>query len=126
LLVSNYIVALLAARGQYFCLDTKVPKKSSQQGGFFALSLPRHPSPGPLPCKTVRTTAAIILPRFAQNPQRFCKNLLCPFFRSWPPLFCPFSPGAYLLTENAFFNMLRGIFRENNFLKLFIYLGDGT
>jgi len=27
----------LAAGARYFCLDTKVPKKSSQQIGFFAL-----------------------------------------------------------------------------------------
>jgi hypothetical protein len=34
----------------------------------------------------------------SQGP-RFCKNLLCPFLRARPPLFCPLSPEAYLLTK---------------------------
>jgi len=46
----------IAAGGCYFCLDTKVTKKSSRQGGFFAA----RPSPAclslPLPCKASRTT----------------------------------------------------------------------
>ncbi|MDB5146365.1 MAG: hypothetical protein JWQ57_385 [Mucilaginibacter sp.] len=79
---------------RYFCLDTKVPKKSSQQIGFFAHK--------PLPCKTNRTTAAIILPHFVPTHPNFCKNLLCLFLRSRPPLFYPFSPEAYLLTGTFF------------------------
>ncbi|UOE48501.1 hypothetical protein MTO98_29265 [Mucilaginibacter sp. SMC90] len=57
---------------RYFCLDTKVPKKSSQQIGFFAHR--------PLPCKSGRTTAAIILPctRFPNASAKTCYALPAP------------------------------------------------
>jgi hypothetical protein len=62
----------LAARGaSYFFLDKKVTKKSSQQIGFFAHR--------PLPCKPGRTTAAIILPRFAPAFPAFLQKLAMPF-----------------------------------------------
>jgi len=88
---------------RYFCLDTKVPKKSSQQGGFFAL---------PFPLPVARAFALqngqnhglqLFCPASRALSQRCCKNLLCPVLRSWPPLFWPFSPEAFLLTGNTLF-----------------------
>ncbi|QEM10804.1 hypothetical protein [Mucilaginibacter rubeus] len=86
---------------RYFCLDTKVPKKSSQQGGFFAL-------PSALAIASALTLQnkqnhglQLFCPASHALPQRFCKNLLCPILRYWPPLFCLFSPEAFLLTENT-------------------------
>ncbi|MFC0517198.1 hypothetical protein ACFFGT_23510 [Mucilaginibacter angelicae] len=38
----------------------------------------------------------------------FCKNLLCPFLRSRPSLFCPLSPEAYLLTRTFFIYHVMG------------------
>ena len=55
---------------RYFCLDTKVPKKSSQQIGFFARM--------PLPCKSGRTTAAIILPCCARTFPTLLQKLAMP------------------------------------------------
>jgi hypothetical protein len=40
--------------------------------------------------------------------QCFCKNLLCPFLRSRPPLFCPLSPEAYLLRGKFFIYHVMG------------------
>src|ERR1700744_3767035 len=49
--------------GCYFCLDTKVTKKSSQQKGFFAAR-------GPLPCKQAKPRTGNNCPSFhsAQGP----------------------------------------------------------
>jgi hypothetical protein len=80
---------------RYFCLDTKVPKKSSQQIGFFAhktFALQSGQNHG----------LQLFCPATLALSQCFCKNLLCPFLRSRPPLFCPLSPEAYLLTEECF------------------------
>ncbi|MGF7077225.1 hypothetical protein [Mucilaginibacter sp. 3215] len=77
-------------------LDKK-NQKSSQQIGFFArkaFALQTGQNHG----------LQLFCPAFTGS--RSCKNLLCPFLRSWPPLFCPLSPEAYLLTE-AVSNMLR-------------------
>jgi hypothetical protein len=77
--------------GCYFCLDTKVTKKSSQQGGFFALKA--------FALQTGQNHGLqLFCPAALALSSRFCKNLLCPFLRSRPPLFCPLSPEAYLLT----------------------------
>ncbi|NVM64959.1 hypothetical protein FHW88_003248 [Mucilaginibacter sp. SG538B] len=72
--------------------------KSSQQIGFFARKA--------FALQTGRQNHGrqLFCPAFTGS--RSCKNLLCPFLRSWPPLFCPLSPEAYLLTE-AVSNMLR-------------------
>ncbi|SEN28162.1 hypothetical protein SAMN05192574_102996 [Mucilaginibacter gossypiicola] len=75
--------AQLPREGCYFCLDTKVTKKSSQQGGFFAAQAFAHLSfPGLCPAKRTEPRAAIILPCFTRSWPRFCKNLLCPCNRT--------------------------------------------
>jgi hypothetical protein len=79
-------------RARYFWLDPKVSKKSSQQIGFFSLKS--------------FALLQLFCPPSPTLTQRFCKNLLCPFLRTGPPLFCPFSPEAYLLTGTCFFNVL--------------------
>jgi hypothetical protein len=79
----------------YFCLDTKVTKKSSQQIGFFAaqaFALQTGQNHG----------LQLFCPAALALSPRFCKNLLCPFLRSRPPSFCSLSPEAYLLTGTFF------------------------
>jgi hypothetical protein len=60
--------AQLPREGCYFCLDTKVTKKSSQQGGFFALNA--------LPCKAGTTTGcnyfALLRPLIARASAKTC------------------------------------------------------
>ncbi|WEA00831.1 hypothetical protein [Mucilaginibacter sp. SJ] len=88
--INNHRPAQSPRVGFVLFLDKK-NQKSSQQIGFFAaqafalqtgqnhgLQLFCPASPALSPC--------------------FCKNLLCPCSRTRPPLFCPLSPEAYLLT----------------------------
>jgi hypothetical protein len=86
---------------RYFCLDIKVSKKSSQQIGFFAhkaFALQSGQNHG----------LQLFCPAVLALSQCFCKNLLCPFLRSRPPLFCPLSPEAYLLTGRFFIYHVKG------------------
>jgi hypothetical protein len=85
----------MAAGGlSYFCLDTKVTKRSSQQKGFFAaLGL----------CLAKRATwAGIILPLSRRPMHAKTSYALQPHN---PSSFCPFSAEAVLLTflENKSF-----------------------
>ena len=80
------ITPLSCRGGCYFCLDTKVTKKSSHPpiGGFFAargLCRTNHEKP----------CAAIFLPRFAHAPTATCKNLLCAAHRTALPVFHGFA-----------------------------------
>jgi len=81
----------------YFCRH-KSNQKGLQQRGFFALCLLHVPIARPLPCKTSRTTGCNYFTPVRTRP-RFCKNLLCPCGRTFPTLFCPFSPEADLLRK---------------------------
>ncbi|MFB0494930.1 hypothetical protein ABID99_001167 [Mucilaginibacter sp. OAE612] len=67
------IIGPLNCRGLalFFCLDTKVTKKSSQQGAFFAAPASAHAFVWPLPCKPGITTGCNY---FA--PLRMCPMLL--------------------------------------------------
>ncbi|MDB5149810.1 MAG: hypothetical protein JWQ57_3830 [Mucilaginibacter sp.] len=56
---------------RYFCLDTKVPKKSSQQIGFFAHK--------PLPCKTDRTTGCNYFAPLRTRSPELLQKLAMPF-----------------------------------------------
>ncbi len=81
---------------RYFCLDTKVPKKSSQQGGFFALSQPRShrldfalqtgqnrglqlfcPASRPLPNASAKTCYALSSAQGHHCSARFHPKLTC-------------------------------------------------
>jgi len=76
---------------RYFCLDTKVPKKSSQQGGFFALTHSTTRRAGLCPAKRSEPRAAIILPRFAHTcptlPQKLAMPLPSLKATIVPPIF---------------------------------------
>ncbi|RAV54035.1 hypothetical protein DIU36_22130 [Mucilaginibacter rubeus] len=62
--------------GCYFCLDTKVTKKSSQQIGFFTAPASAHAFVWPLPCKPGITTGcnyfAPLRPRLANTSAKTC------------------------------------------------------
>ena len=63
---------------RYFCLDTKVPKKSSQQIGFFALTHSTARRAGLCPAKRSEPRAAIILPRYARAFPMLLQKLAMP------------------------------------------------
>jgi len=76
----------LAARARYFCLDTKVPKKSSQQIGFFAaqaFTLQSNQNHGCNYFAPLHSRLPLLLQKLAK-----------PFPTLGPPLFCLLSPEA--------------------------------
>jgi len=84
---------------------SKVPKKACSRKA--SLRTPRPKSTTrPLPCKTNRTTGCNYFAPI-RTPPSFCKNLLCPCSRTFPTLFCPFSPEADLLRKTYFFQLVR-------------------
>ena len=109
---------------RYFCLDTKVSKKSSQQIGFFALT--NSTAPPAFALKSGQNHGLqLFCPAALALSQCFCKNLLCPFLRSRPPLFCPLSSEAYLLTGTFFIYYVMGSLSKHSGLGLCARPFDG-
>ncbi|HEY8929991.1 MAG TPA: hypothetical protein VIM55_12410 [Mucilaginibacter sp.] len=85
------IVPLNCRGGCYFCLDTKVTKKSSQQKGFFAALAFAHKAP-----KTLQGWKSFaVLPYLFVTLQAKVSYALSLRFRPW---FCTLFPEALLLT----------------------------
>ncbi|QHS56657.1 hypothetical protein GWR56_14310 [Mucilaginibacter sp. 14171R-50] len=81
---------LIAAEGYFFCLETKeakiqVSKKASLRTR-------------PLPCKAGRTTGWNLLPHASPHMPSASAKFPNALATHNPPLFCPFSPEAGLLT----------------------------
>jgi hypothetical protein len=74
-------IFLGAQEGFAVCLDTKVTKKSSRQGGFFAARARPLAFPWPSPCKAGRTTGcnyfALLRPLMAFASAKTCYALSC-------------------------------------------------
>ena len=97
----------IAAGGCYFCLDTKVTKKSSRQIGFFAALASPKPSLA-LPCKAGRTTGCNYFALLRSLLAPLLQKLAMPLQPHVPALFCPFSPEADLLRKTFGFNYVMG------------------
>ncbi len=96
--------ALGRARARYFCRH-KSTQKGLQQKGFFAHTLPKSAA-WPLPCKTNRTTGCNYFAPIRLSPAS-AKTCYAPCSRTFPALFCPFSPEAGLLRKTYFFQLVR-------------------